>query len=241
MPKINKPTDMTSVTIEDINAALTRIYAALQGRIDEDNLLESNNKRVGIPSEKVLDYPVPTKPIYGDKFLVAKLLAPEEGWTAINGLFEVMEDNRNYTILSASKTFNFYEGSATTGTSDIRTTDPQIFKGKRRYTTSYVAPSQSDLYISIPKSPEVKAIVSEKLMPTGKLEKKIMYTQYVRIASNLENTTTWNVSLSEPVETAEEIRFNVNIDSAMSVDAWADAGSHADFFIDVDVLCEVLV
>jgi len=250
MPKIEKPTDMTSVTIEDINDALTRVYAALQGRMDDDNLLEFNGNKVGLPSEKVLNYPVPTKPIYGDKFLINQSVIEtspsvfeineKTGAYHIQKLIAVMEDNRNYTVLSANKSFNYYEGKAEPGSSNIKTTEPQIAHGQRRYSTSYIAPSQSDMYMSIPKSPEVKAITSEKVTSAG-LVKRMMYTTYVRAVSNLDSTTTWSVYLSEPVETAEEIRFKVNIDSSMPVDAWADAGSHANFFIDVDVLCEVLV
>ena len=240
MVKIARSDDMTKVTIEDINEALQNVYAVLQGRVDDDNLLELNNIHVGIPSEKVLNYPVATKPITGDKFFVTEF-GDDSGATKIGELLSAMKDNKDYTVLSANKTFSYYEGKVAAGLSDVKTTGRvKDSGGGTSAGDSYVAPSQSDLYIAIPKSPEVRAIRSTWKSGDYILSKMI-YTQFINLYSNLADTTSWTAYLSDPVETAEEIRFKVNIDVLMSTDAWSGAGKHADFFFDVDVLCEVLV
>jgi len=229
MGKIHKPNDMTDVTVEDINEALSKVIGVLNGSVDTSNISTKNSVPLGIQAEKIVDYPTSRRPIYGDKFIVKK--GSESFDYMIPQLLEAMDANRDYTLLEAETKLSYLGGEHPQGiTVNSKYDKIGITDGTTLKKSKVTVPYPSEKLLIIPKTSDIKMVRLSGLPP--------LFTYYVNASLNLKST--WRVTLGIPTETADEIVFPVVINSYVQEDETWDSDSHVDLFIKVEVLCEVL-
>jgi len=231
MPKINKET--LTVTKQDINSAMTNLFGLLQGYLDGENLMKSGSSQLKYPAENISDYPSSIKPIVADKYIAAKDMTTLE---TVDGLYDDLEANRDYTVLGGSITLSWIGGVEKATNSSWGFYSPRFNPKKEQRDASLATKAPSTRTIVIPKSTSV--------IPIRDGAEKLVYTPYIRVKHNLEDKdethpATVTVLVNEPVDHPEFIEVHVDTFLRLKDDPWTE-GRYLNIFIDVEVLCEVL-